>query len=323
MASKGSRKQKHRSAFQKILKALRFAFPWILDVLYLGSIVQFWLYFWPIYWQVYLLAPSEYSLIAISIACIGQVLMWLFIRCILIGPFRRVVPRLWKLYWFFILVALIAELFVRRNLSSVPESSGATLLPFCIVVVALVVASLVTIYHMLQDRTTFMRLVSFLFAQAFLVFAFAQPFIYCGFVESSWDTQSLIDEAKEVVGEERDSIVHHILISSQAQLYGISALLRNSAPTYSRASEAVPGLSLLINGSCERKNLGSALYLSTITWTSVGFGDLIPALRTRGGAAVESILGYVFMAALAAVLIRWMGQTCAKRVTGNQLDPYS
>lgn len=38
-----------------------------------------------------------------------------------------------------------------------------------------------------------------------------------------------------------------------------------------------------------------SIYFSVITWTTVGYGDFIPSPQTRLYAAVEALLGYIFM----------------------------
>jgi hypothetical protein len=40
------------------------------------------------------------------------------------------------------------------------------------------------------------------------------------------------------------------------------------------------------------------IYFSVITWTTVGYGDFTPSPETRSCAALEALLGYVFMALL-------------------------
>ena len=39
------------------------------------------------------------------------------------------------------------------------------------------------------------------------------------------------------------------------------------------------------------------IYFSIITWTTVGYGDIIPSVAARPYAAEEAILGYIYMAA--------------------------
>jgi hypothetical protein len=46
-----------------------------------------------------------------------------------------------------------------------------------------------------------------------------------------------------------------------------------------------------------------AIYFSIITWTTVGYGDLTPALQSRSTAAFEAITGYVVMGLVISVLV--------------------
>ncbi len=40
----------------------------------------------------------------------------------------------------------------------------------------------------------------------------------------------------------------------------------------------------------------SATYFSIVTWTTLGYGDIQPSEESRGWAASEALLGYIFMA---------------------------
>jgi Ion channel len=55
------------------------------------------------------------------------------------------------------------------------------------------------------------------------------------------------------------------------------------------------------------------LYLSVITWTTVGFGDFTPSPQARGFAAGEALLGYIFMAVLVAALVRLLEKSHSDR----------
>jgi len=169
----------------------------------------------------------------------------------------------------------------------------------------------------LRTRTSMLRLSGFLLAQALLIFAFAQPYIYCNFVDSKWDLSALEQEAMEVVSGGRQTMTDSLIDSTPAQLSGMVAYLRENQGAIPAEFYDPPPLTILLSGLCERANLGAALYLSTITWTSVGFGDLIPTDGARGYAAAESILGYLFMAALAAALIRWMKKPSRNHEEGD------
>ncbi len=45
-------------------------------------------------------------------------------------------------------------------------------------------------------------------------------------------------------------------------------------------------------------SFGEALYFSVVTWTTLGFGDLTPTPAIRPVAALQALLGYVFLGVL-------------------------
>jgi hypothetical protein len=259
---------------------------------------------WRFHLSTYALAPSPYSLVVIAMATLGLIALYASLRYA--HMISRKVPSLWKWYWCLIIAALSAELLIRRSLAvGVTEPQGISA-SYIIVIASLTTASLVAIASMLRTRTSVLRLSGFLLAQALLVFAFAQPYIYCNFVDSKWDLPTLEQEAMEVVSGGRQTMIEALINSTSEELWGMIAYLRENQDTIPEGAYDPPPLSMVASGVCERVNFGAALYLSTITWTSVGFGDLIPTAGARVYAAAESILGYLFMAALAAALIHWM-----------------
>lgn len=46
-----------------------------------------------------------------------------------------------------------------------------------------------------------------------------------------------------------------------------------------------------------------SFYFSIVTWTTLGYGDVIPLEDARPVAAIEALLGYVVMALLIAVVL--------------------
>jgi hypothetical protein len=50
-------------------------------------------------------------------------------------------------------------------------------------------------------------------------------------------------------------------------------------------------------------HFATAIYFSIVTWTTVGYGDLVPCGSGRLVAALEAILGYLVMALLIATLV--------------------
>lgn len=47
----------------------------------------------------------------------------------------------------------------------------------------------------------------------------------------------------------------------------------------------------------------TCLYFSVITWTTVGYGDVSPSTASRPFAALEAMIGYIFMALLTAAVV--------------------
>jgi len=277
--------------------------------------IYFLVSLWRINLSTYALAPSPYSLVVIAMATLGLIAFYASLRYA--HMIFRKVPSLWKWYWILISAALYAGTFTRRSLAAgVTEPQGISA-SYIIVIASLAAASLVAIASMLRTRTSMLRLSGFLLAQALLIFAFAQPYIYCNFVDSKWDLSALEQEAMEVVSGGRQTMTDSLIDSTPAQLSGMVAYLRENQGAIPAEFYDPPPLTILLSGLCERANLGAALYLSTITWTSVGFGDLIPTDGARGYAAAESILGYLFMAALAAALIRWMKKPSRNHEEGD------
>lgn len=56
------------------------------------------------------------------------------------------------------------------------------------------------------------------------------------------------------------------------------------------------------------RSFSSALYFSTVTFTTLGYGDLQPLPRAKLLAAYEAIIGYVFLGLLVGSAIDYLGQ---------------
>ena len=50
-------------------------------------------------------------------------------------------------------------------------------------------------------------------------------------------------------------------------------------------------------------SIRDALYFSTVTWTTLGYGDFLPGPEARHIVVVEALLGYVMMALLVAAFV--------------------
>lgn len=64
----------------------------------------------------------------------------------------------------------------------------------------------------------------------------------------------------------------------------------------------------MVDGISDGKNTitssGTCLYFSIVTWTTLGYGDYRPTEALQMWAAVEAMVGYIFMAIFIAVLVK-------------------
>ena len=67
-------------------------------------------------------------------------------------------------------------------------------------------------------------------------------------------------------------------------------------------------LGISVSGTRVTHNIFSCLYFSSITWTTIGYGDFTPTANARFFAALEGFIGYVFMALLISTLIHVFGK---------------
>ena len=54
-------------------------------------------------------------------------------------------------------------------------------------------------------------------------------------------------------------------------------------------------------------NTHDAVYFSIITWTTVGYGDMVPVYDSRLIAAAQGLLGYVYMATIVGLVMVEVG----------------
>ncbi|MDJ1007519.1 MAG: potassium channel family protein [Paracoccaceae bacterium] len=67
------------------------------------------------------------------------------------------------------------------------------------------------------------------------------------------------------------------------------------------------------------RGLGSTLYFSIVTFTTLGYGDFQPVPRMRLIASIQAILGYAFLGLLVGLLID-LGSKRKSALWGAQLD---
>lgn len=51
-------------------------------------------------------------------------------------------------------------------------------------------------------------------------------------------------------------------------------------------------------------SISDAIYFSVVTWTTLGYGDILPSPASKNVVMIEVALGYVLMALLIAALVR-------------------
>lgn len=51
-------------------------------------------------------------------------------------------------------------------------------------------------------------------------------------------------------------------------------------------------------------SISDAIYFSVVTWTTLGYGDILPSPTSKNVVMIEVALGYVLMALLIAALVR-------------------
>jgi hypothetical protein len=89
-------------------------------------------------------------------------------------------------------------------------------------------------------------------------------------------------------------------------LFVMAALLVSFASIYRETGLAPPASSPAGQGDSPCREAGACLYFAVVTWTTVGYGDYAPTPAARPYAALEALLGYLFMAFFIPTLIHAM-----------------
>jgi hypothetical protein len=105
--------------------------------------------------------------------------------------------------------------------------------------------------------------------------------------------------------------VRHPSSGTGARFVGLSllfmaALLLSFASIYRATGLAQPASSPSGAGGSPCREPGACLYFAVVTWTTVGYGDYVPTPAARPFAALEALLGYLFMAFFIPTLIHAM-----------------
>ena len=86
----------------------------------------------------------------------------------------------------------------------------------------------------------------------------------------------------------------------------MAALLLSFASIYRETGLVPPASSPSGAGGSPCREAGACLYFAVVTWTTVGYGDYAPTAAARPYAALEALLGYLFMAFFIPTLIHAM-----------------
>jgi hypothetical protein len=86
-------------------------------------------------------------------------------------------------------------------------------------------------------------------------------------------------------------------------LFVMTALLLSFASIYRETGLVPLGSSPAGPGGPPCREAGACLYFAVVTWTTVGYGDYVPTPAARPHAALEALVGYLFMAIFIPTLI--------------------
>lgn len=70
-----------------------------------------------------------------------------------------------------------------------------------------------------------------------------------------------------------------------------------------------------------RHDLADTIYFSVVTFTTLGYGDFQPSSGMRGLAAVEALLGYVYLGFLVGAAVHWVSTHRAAASPLESLNP--
>jgi Ion channel len=97
--------------------------------------------------------------------------------------------------------------------------------------------------------------------------------------------------------------------STWVALFGLYMLTAGAVVIIVTSAEVYKqdGLIQTVSTSCDEKKpelkTMDYIYFSIITWTTVGYGDLVPSSKSRITAAIEAIVGFLYMAAYVAYMV--------------------
>jgi hypothetical protein len=103
-------------------------------------------------------------------------------------------------------------------------------------------------------------------------------------------------------------------------LFVMAALLLSFASIYRETGLVPPASSPAGPGGSPCREAGACLYFAVVTWTTVGYGDYVPTPAARPYAALEALVGYLFMAFFIPTLIHAMTGPVSDEAA-KQVDP--
>jgi len=269
-------------------------------------------------------SPSAYSLVSVSLASVGWLGAYYVLRYIWGSQRGHAKPLsvawIWRSYLTCIAVALLFHMYVHRAMSAAHPVGPSAWALFAVMIGVLVAAGVASVLLVLKGGLSVWRLVSFLAVIGLSILTFSVPYIYCGIVAPTWDVSASRDWAREASSDPK-RLGDYIYGANAETLAGIAALYRDTSdPALLSVLQQTP-LPLLLDTKCEVANFGSALYFSVLAWTSASYGDYQPAPWARSLVALETLIGYVFMAFLVVILTRFVGDASAPQHPPGDLPP--
>ncbi len=173
------------------------------------------------------------------------------------------------------------------------DANARVLRAFAIVLVAVLVAAILQVGLAGSDGTSFVRI------SVLVIIVASIPLVAVGLV-------------RQVRSDRKISI---------KTMMGVlcAYLLIMSAFAYSYAVISKLGGEAFFNQGEQWNTMGSYLYFSLITITTVGFGDLTPATDLgRSLTAAEALIGQIYMVTVVAVIVANLGRTEPPPITARQ-----
>ena len=92
-----------------------------------------------------------------------------------------------------------------------------------------------------------------------------------------------------------------LLSSILLYIFSIMLIIHSFSKIYQKTGIIVNSNSSTQQITTRKKD---TLYFSVVTWTTLGFGDFVPTKEARKYAAIEALLGYIYMGLLVGITIK-------------------